>query len=68
MEYEMCEQGIENLVTGIVTQAAKDYRKVRYLEDSYEKRELEEFFVSRWLCQLTVRDGQMVLDKLKAGE
>lgn len=38
MEYEMCEQGIENLVTGIVTQAAKDYRKVRYLEDSYEKR------------------------------
>ena len=67
MEYEMCEQGIENLVTGIVTQAAKDYRKVRHLENSYEKRELEEFFLSTWFHQLTGLDGQMVLDKLKAG-
>ena len=65
MEYEMCEQGIENLVTGIVTQAAKDYRKVRYLENSYEKQELE---VSTWFHQITGLDGQMVLDKLKAGD
>ena len=68
MEYEMCEQGIENLVPGIVTQAAKSYRKVRYLEDSYEKRELEEFFVSTWFHQLTGLYGQLVLDKLKAGD
>lgn len=68
MEYEMCEQGIENLVTGIVTQAAKDYRKVRHLEDSYEKQELEEFFLSKWFYQLTGVDGQMVLDRLKAGD
>ena len=65
MEYEMCEQGIENLVTGIVTQAAKDYRKVRHLENSYEKQELE---VSTWFHQITGLDGQMVLDKLKAGD
>ena len=65
MEYEMCEQGIENLVTGIVTQAAKDYRKVRHLEHSYEKQELE---VSTWFHQITGLDGQMVLDKLKAGD
>ena len=64
----MCEQGIENLVTGIVTQAAKDYRKVRHLEDSYEKQELEEFFLSKWFYQLTGVDGQMVLDRLKAGD
>lgn len=64
----MCEQGIENLVTGIVSQAAKDYRKVRYLEDSYEKQELEEFFLSKWFYQLTGVDGQMVLDRLKAGD
>lgn len=68
MEYAMCEQGIENLVTGIVTQAAKDYRKVRHLEDSYEKQELEEFFLSKWFYQLTGVDGQMVLDRLKAGD
>jgi len=64
----MCEQGIENLVTGIVSQAAKDYRKVRHLEDSYEKQELEEFFLSKWFYQLTGVDGQMVLDRLKAGD
>ena len=68
MEYEMCEQGIENLVTGIVTQAAEDYRKVRYLKHSYEKQELEEFFLSTWFHQITGLDGQMVLDKLKAGD
>lgn len=68
MEYEMCEQGIENLVTGIVTQAAKDYRKVRHLEHSYEKQELEEFFLSAWFHQITGLDGQIVLDKLKAGD
>lgn len=68
MEYEMCEQGIENLVTGIVTQAAKDYRKVRHLDDSYEKRDLEQFFLSTWFFQLTGFDGRMVLDKLKAGD
>ena len=37
MEYEMCEQGIENLVTGIVTQAAKDYRKVACVFIAYKR-------------------------------
>ena len=67
----MCENGIYNLVEAIVKQVAKDYRKVRYSEkqdDICEKEKIERFFLSRWFYVLTGLDGEMVLDKLKAGD
>ena len=64
----MNESGITKLVEAIVKRAADDYRKVRYLDESYEKKKLEEFFLSKWFSDLTGLDGKMVLDRLKAGD
>ena len=64
----MHEIGVENLVEGIVKQAAKDYRQVRDKEKSPEKKELERFFLSKWFHTLTELDGKLVLEKLKAGD
>ena len=64
----MHENGVMNLVAGIVKQAANDYRKVRHLKESYEKDKLEEFFLSGWFQFLTGLDGELVLGRLKAGD
>lgn len=64
----MHEIGVENLVEGIVKQAAKDYRKVRDKEESAEKTDLERFFLSKWFHTLTGLDGKLILEKLKAGD
>ena len=64
----MNDSGIFNLVQAIVKQAAKDYRDVRYKDESYEKEKLEEFFLSKWFNDITGLDGEMVLGRLKAGD
>ena len=62
------DKGAENLVEGIVKQAANDYRKVRNMEECYEKEKLEKFFLSGWFHLLTGLDGALVLGRLKAGD
>ena len=64
----IADKGAENLVEGIVRQAAHDYRKVRHMNDCYEKEKLEEFFLSGWFHLLTGLDGVLVLGRLKAGD
>lgn len=64
----MHEIGVMNLVEAIVKQAAKDYRAVRYEKESYEKDKLESFFLSGWFHLLTGLDGDLVLERLKAGD
>ena len=63
----------ENLANAIVKQAVDDWRTAVHIiairhgdvTASYKKREIEEFFHSKWFILLTSVDGEYVLDKLK---
>ena len=63
----------EDLANAIILQAVDDYRKcrrrVRHWPDQKEAqamiREVEQFFRSRWFCQLADVDGIKILEELK---
>ena len=73
---EMNDKGVQNLIEGIVRQAADDYRNARRGElrsrdqghyiPSALKRECERFFRSSWFEMLTGLDGEAILEKLEA--
>ena len=63
----------EALTQAIILQAVEDYRKCRRLvrRKPDQKaaqamiREVEQFFRSRWFCQLADVDGVKILEELK---
>ena len=63
----------QDLANAIILQAVDDYRKCRRLvrrkPDQTEAqamiREIEQFFRSRWFCQLADVDGIKIIEELK---
>ena len=63
----------EDLANAIILKAVDDYRRCRRLvrqkpdlkEAQKMIREVEQFFCSRWFCQLADLDGPQILDRLK---
>jgi hypothetical protein len=55
---------IENLATGIIVQACKDYREALKLDDKQSIAEIERFFRSEWYKMLTSIDGEYLIAKL----
>ena len=63
----------ENLANAIVEQAVTDYRRARakLAKDAEDvmalkmRRETERFFRSAWFGELTILDGELLLEKLE---
>lgn len=68
----MCEYinatGLENLKSAVVERAARDYRLALEKGDrdgEYNRKELEEFFTSKYFNHFTKLDGHALLEQLK---
>ena len=72
----MTDSGAHNLIAAIVSQAVKDYRHIlhaskRHPEDPIvegRKKELEGFFTGGYFYELTGREGETVIRRLKSQE
>ena len=68
---KMTDEGCDYLRNAIVTQAAKDYKKIVKRKKrhpkygAYSKEELERFFNSQWFEFLTGVDGNYILKEIK---
>ena len=60
----ICDEGVLNLVAGIVRQAASDV--VDYSPDSKNRQDAEAFFRSGYFTFLTGMDGVPILEELEA--
>ena len=61
---ELDETGAQRLVEGIVTQAARDYRRAKKLGAKGMKRDCVRFFRSAYFERLTGLDGRAVVEAL----
>ena len=69
----MIDNVFQNLANAIIIQAAKDYRLVirmlaknpQHSRAMEEKKELEEFFLSKYFDTLTSIDGEKLIKKLQ---
>lgn len=67
------DRNYEDLIQAIIVRAAKDYRKVLkalirrpYRQTALEaKAEIEEFFLSQWFKDITMADGEFIIDELQ---
>lgn len=68
---EMTDSGLDLLRIAIVTQAAKDYGKALKKKkknpkyESYNQKEIEEFFDSQWFEWLVDCDGEYIMNEIK---
>ncbi len=57
---------LELLANGIVEQAVSDYRRLwNFQKTDYAKRELIEFFYSKWFALLTKIDPDWLIERLE---
>ena len=69
----MYRKNYENLANAIIEQAVTDYRRARakLAKDAEDvmalkmRRETERFFRSAWFGELTILDGELLLEKLE---